>query len=121
MQITLYGIPNCDTVRKARAWLAENGIDYRFHDFKKAGVSAELLRAWLACMPWDALLNRRGTTWRGLPEARREAVVDADSAITLMMESASLIKRPVLAASDEVHVGFSAEQYEQLFGRICSV
>ena len=117
MQITLYGIPNCDTVRKARAWLADNGIDYQFHDFRKAGVSADLLRAWLAEMPWDALVNRRGATWRGLPEARRDAVVDADSASAVMLESASVIKRPVLAAFDGVHIGFSAEQYAQLFGR----
>lgn len=116
MQITLYGIPNCDTVRKARAWLAERGIDYEFHDFKKAGVSADLLRAWLADVSWDTLVNRRGTTWRGLPEARRAAVVDSDSAIALMLESPSIIKRPVLAAFDRVHVGFSTEEYAQLFG-----
>lgn len=116
MQITLYGIPDCDTVRKARAWLNDNGIDYQFHDFRKAGVTADLLRAWLADVAWDTLVNRRGTTWRGLPEARREAIVDADSAIALMLESTSVIKRPVLAAFDMVHVGFSTEEYAQLFG-----
>jgi arsenate reductase len=115
MDIVLYGIPNCDTVRKARAWLADGNIAYRFHDFKKAGVSRELLAAWVAAASWEALVNRRGTTWRTLPETRRIAVVDAESAIALMEESPSVIKRPVLAASGAVHVGFSADMYAQIF------
>jgi arsenate reductase len=115
MQITLYGIPNCDTVRKARAWLDDKGVDYAFHDFKKAGVSRAMLEGWTSVVSWDTLVNRRGTTWRDLPEARRDAVVDADSAMVLMMESPSVIKRPVLAAFGGVHVGFSAEQYSDIF------
>ncbi len=114
MQITLYGIPNCDTVKKARAWLNDKGVDYLFHDFKKAGVSRAMLERWTSVVSWDALVNRRGTTWRGLPEARRDAVVDADSAMVLMMEAPSVIKRPVLVASGKVHVGFSAEQYSDI-------
>ena len=115
MQITLYGIPNCDTVKKARAWLNDQGVDYLFHDFKKAGVSRAMLEGWTSEVSWDALVNRRGTTWRGLPEARRDAVVDADSAMVLMMESPSVIRRPVLVASGKVHVGFSTAEYAQLF------
>ena len=115
MQITLYGIPNCDTVKKARAWLNDQGVDYLFHDFKKAGVSRAMLETWTSEVSWDALVNRRGTTWRGLPEARRDAAVDADSAMVLMMESPSVIRRPVLVASGKVHVGFSTAEYAQLF------
>ena len=115
MQITLYGIPNCDTVKKARGWLSDQGVDYLFHDFKKAGLSRAMLEAWTGAVSWDALVNRRGTTWRGLPEARRELVVDADSAMALMMESPSVVKRPVLSAFGGVHVGFSAEQYSGIF------
>jgi arsenate reductase len=117
MSITLYGIPNCDTVKKARAWLAEHRIAYGFHDFKKAGVDRELLQQWLEALPWDALLNRRGTTWRGLPQERKDAVVDADSAIALMLEAPSVIKRPVLANDGELHAGFSDALYRQIFQR----
>nr|WP_314625271.1 ArsC family reductase [uncultured Noviherbaspirillum sp.] len=116
METILYGIPNCDTVRKARAWLTANDIAYRFHDFKKDGVSVELLAAWAAAASWEILVNRSGTTWRALAEERRAAIVDADSAIALMAESPSVIKRPVLVATGIVNVGFSADAYAQLFG-----
>ena len=118
MDITLYGIPNCDTVKKARAWLADRNVDYRFHDFKKAGVTRELIAGWVGAASWDALVNRRGTTWRGLPEARRADIVDADSAIALMAESPSVIKRPVLDAAGLVHVGFTDEMYAQIFSGV---
>ena len=116
VDITLYGIPNCDTVRKARDWLAEHDVAYRFHDFKKAGASAELLASWTDATSWELLVNRRGTTWRALSDARRAAVLDADSAIALMSESPSVIKRPVLVVPGEVHVGFSPDMYAQIFG-----
>lgn len=120
MDIILYGIPNCDTVRKARAWLAEHGAAYRFHDFRKDGVDRALLSGWLATLPWQSLVNTRGTTWRGLPQQQRDAVVDADDAIALMLKSPSVIKRPVLAASGVVQVGFATEVYEQIFnGSAC--
>lgn len=115
MDITLYGIPNCDTVRKARAWLAGRGVAYRFHDFRKDGASPEMLGAWVAAASWESLVNRRGTTWRLLPEAQRESVVDAASAIALMAASPSVIKRPVLVSAGVVHVGFSSDLYEQIF------
>ena len=121
MDIILYGIPNCDTVKKARAWLADRHIDYRFHDFKKAGVSRALLSGWLAATSWETLVNRRGTTWRALTDAQRAAVVDADSAMTLMAESPSVIKRPVVSASGVIHVGFSADMYQQIFSNAAGV
>ena len=106
----LYGIPNCDTVRKARAWLDAAGVDYRFHDFKKAGVPAEALTAWLAAVGWERLLNRQGTTWRKLDAAVQSGVVDAVSAAALLRDQPSLIKRPVVAwTSGAITVGFDPE------------
>lgn len=108
----LYGIPNCDTVKKARAWLDAAGVDYRFHDFKKAGVPAEALTAWLAAVGWERLLNRQGTTWRKLDAAVQAGVVDAASAAALMREQPSVIKRPVVAWADgAVTVGFDPKVF----------
>jgi arsenate reductase len=114
--LTVYGIPNCDTVKKARDWLDARGIAYAFHDFKKAGVDSALLRSWLADVPLDTLVNRRGTTWRALTDAQKASAETPDGAIALMIEKPSLIKRPVLGHGDRVTaVGFSADQYESLF------
>lgn len=112
---TVYGIPNCDTVKKARAWLEAHGIAYSFHDFKKAGIQSALVDGWLKKVDWETLVNRKGTTWRGLPDERKAAVADAKSAKVLMLESPSVIKRPVLALDDQVHVGFSEASYQQIF------
>lgn len=107
MSIALYGIANCDTVKRARAWLAERGATVAFHDFKKAGLAPELLDAWIGQLGWEPLLNRRGTTWRGLPEAERTALLDAARARTLLLAHTSLINRPVVAWPDGgVTVGF---------------
>jgi arsenate reductase (glutaredoxin) len=107
MPITLYGIPNCDTVKRARAWLQAQGRDTTFVDFKKAGVPADRLDAWVAAAGWERVLNRQGTTWRKLDDARKAAVVDAASAKTLMREQASVIKRPVVEWADgAITVGF---------------
>jgi arsenate reductase (glutaredoxin) len=108
---TLYGIPNCDTVKKARAWLTENGVEHSFHDFKKQGVPADQLDRWIAELGWEALVNRKGNTWRGLSEATRAAVVDAASARELMLAHASVIKRPVVAWPKGHSVGFDAEAW----------
>ena len=109
---TLYGIPNCDTVKKARAWLAGHGADYVFHDFKKQGVPEAALDAWLASAGWEALVNRRGTTWRGLDEATRATVTDAASARAVLLANPSLIKRPVVAwDGGEITVGFDAADW----------
>ncbi len=108
----LYGIPNCDTVKKARAWLAEHGVAHDFHDFKKAGVPEDRLDAWLQAVGWEALLNRKGTTWRQLDDAERAAVVDAASARALMRRQSSVIKRPVAEWPDgRISVGFDAEAW----------
>jgi arsenate reductase (glutaredoxin) len=108
----VYGIPNCDTVKRARAWLAEHGVAHSFHDFKKQGLPEERLRAWLAAPGWQLLLNRRGTTWRQLDAAAQAAVVDAASAAMLMRAQPSLIKRPVVEWPDgSVSVGFDAEAW----------
>jgi arsenate reductase len=107
MALTLYGIPNCDTVKRARAWLAQAGSDVRFHDFKKAGVPEDRLEAWAAAVGWERLLNRQGTSWRRLDDAQRAAVVDAASAKQLMRAQPSVIKRPVVEWDDgRVTVGF---------------
>jgi arsenate reductase len=115
MSITLYGIPNCDTVKKARTWLAEQGIAHEFHDFRKAGVDRALLQHWLKTLPQDVLINRRGTTWRGLPQEMKDGVVDEESAIAVMLQAPSVIKRPVLDRDGALHVGFSAALYQQIF------
>ena len=109
---TLYGIPNCDTVKKARAWLAEHGVAHTFHDFKKQGVPETELNHWLTATGWEKLVNRKGTTWRGLDEAARAAVVDNASARTLLLAHASVIKRPVVAWADgAITVGFDAAEW----------
>jgi Spx/MgsR family transcriptional regulator len=109
---TLYGIPNCDTVKKARAWLAGQGVDYRFHDFKKDGVPAERLDAWMAAAGWEKLLNRQGTTWRKLDGAQQLRCGNAEGARGLMLESPSVIKRPVVEWPDgSITVGFDAADW----------
>jgi arsenate reductase (glutaredoxin) len=105
---TLYGIPNCDTVKKARNWLTEHGVDYTFHDFKKQGVPTALLPGWIESAGLDTLINRRGPTWRKLDKATQASVVDTPSAMAVMQEHSSVIKRPVVVWGDGVvTVGFS--------------
>ena len=98
--ITLYGIPNCDSVKKARAWLVENGHPYQFHDFKKQGVPEAALDAWLAALGWEKVLNKQGTTWRKLPDEVKASVVDAASAKAVLLANSSCIKRPVVDWGD---------------------
>ena len=112
--ITLYGIPNCDTVKKARAWLNEHDVAHDFHDFKKLGVPEAVLDQWLAQLGWELLVNRKGTTWRQLNEATRASVVDAASARPVLLAHPSLIKRPVVRwadAQNTVTVGFDAARW----------
>jgi Spx/MgsR family transcriptional regulator len=105
--ITVYGIPNCDTVKRARAWLTAQGREHTFHDFKRQGVPPDRLDAWMAAQGWERLLNRQGTTWRKLDDPVKQAVVDAASARALMLAQASVIKRPVVEWGDgAVTVGF---------------
>ncbi len=115
-KIVVYGIPNCDTVRKARVWLEEHDVPFEFHDFKKAGVSTALLQDWLKDVSLDELINRRGTTWRGLSDTYKAEANTTPGAIALMIHKPSIIKRPVVVVNGRVKtLGFSAEQYETLF------
>ncbi len=110
--ITLYGIPNCDTVKRARTWLDEAGLVYQFHDFKKSGVPLEALQRWLSALGWQQVLNRSGTTWRKLDEATQARVIDAASAAALMQAQPSVIKRPLVQWSDgRLSAGFSPELF----------
>ncbi len=110
---TLYGIPNCDTVKKARAWLTEHGVEHSFHDFKKQGVPAVELDQWLAAAGWETVINRKGTTWRQLDEATRAGVTDAASARAVALGNPSVIKRPVVAWADgAITVGFNADDWQ---------
>ena len=113
---TLYGIPNCDTMKKARAWLTDHGIDYEFHDYKKLGIDEKTLRAWVKELGWEPLLNTRGMMWRKVPADIRDRI-DQASAMALMLQTPSIIKRPVLDTGKKRHVGFKPEQYEQVFGK----
>jgi arsenate reductase len=105
MTITVHGIPNCDTVKKARAWLADQGVAYQFHDFKKQGVPPQL-DSWIASVGWDKLVNRQGTTWRKLDDETKAAVQDAAGAKALMLAQPSVIKRPVVEWGHKTTVGF---------------
>ncbi len=109
--LTLYGIPNCDTVKKSRAWLTEHGIAYTFYDFKKQGVPAGELATWVAALGWEALVNKKGTTWRKLDAATQAAITDAPSAQALMLREPSVIKRPVATHADKISAGFAPDTW----------
>jgi Spx/MgsR family transcriptional regulator len=115
MALVMYGIRNCDTVKKARAWLDGRGIAYSFHDYKALGVDRDLLAGWVAALGWEVVLNRAGTTFRGLPEADK-AGIDAAKAIELMLAQPSMIKRPVLAGDGRLLVGFKPDVYGAALG-----
>ena len=112
MGITIYGIRNCDTMKKARAWLEAADIAHDFHDYRVQGLDDSLLRGWVAQVGWEALLNRAGTTFRKLPEAEREGLDEA-RALRLMLAQPSMIRRPVLALGGRILVGFRPEAYAQ--------
>ncbi|PKP97964.1 MAG: ArsC family reductase [Alphaproteobacteria bacterium HGW-Alphaproteobacteria-13] len=115
MTLTLHGIPNCDTVKKARRWLDERGVAYRFHDFRKDGLEPARLQWWIDALGWEKLLNRSGTTFRKLPDADKDGL-DAAKAKALMLASPAMIRRPVVESGDDVSVGFSADDWAQRFG-----
>ena len=115
MTVVLYGIANCDSVKKARAWLQAQAVDCKFHDFKRDGLPAALLDRWIASVGWELLLNHRGTTWRRLDEADRAEAQDAAGARSLMLAQPSLVKRPVVEWADgTVSVGFDAARFAAL-------
>jgi len=109
--LVMYGIPNCETVKKARRWLDERGIAYAFHDYRKHGADAELLAAWSRELGWEKVLNRAGTTFRKLPP-QRTANLDLQRAVALMVENPSAIKRPIVAGAGRLLVGFDPVSYE---------
>ena len=113
MAITLFGIPNCDTMKKARRWLEANDVLYTFHDYKKSGVPEKELKQWVKKVGWEILLNRRGTTWRKLDDSIKDNIDEA-SAIEVMLNNPSIIKRPVLESGKILLVGFKQEEYQQL-------
>lgn len=115
MAITLYGIKNCDTVKKARGWLDANGVAHDFHDYKAAGIDRARLERWIAAVGWEKLLNRSGTTFRKLPDADK-AGLDAAKATELMLAQPSMIKRPVVEHPGGLLVGFAAAEFAQLAG-----
>jgi len=113
MKVTIYGIKNCDTMKKARTWLDKKGVAYDFHDYKAAGIDLARLEGWATKVGWELLLNRAGTTFRKLPEKDREGLTEK-KATALMIAQPSMIKRPVLEAGGKLLVGFKPEQYEKL-------
>ncbi|MBV1917210.1 MAG: ArsC family reductase [Sphingomonadaceae bacterium] len=115
MSIEFYGIPNCDTVKKARKWLDAKGIDYAFHDYKKEGADAGKLMVWVDAAGWEAVLNRRGTTFRKLPDADKQGI-DAAKAVQIMEANPSCIKRPVVEYPGGVLVGFKEAEWEEALG-----
>jgi Spx/MgsR family transcriptional regulator len=111
----LYGIPNCGTVKKARVWLDEHGVDYEFHDFKKQGVTQALLAGWMKQVGWQRLLKKTGPTWGQLPDTVKASITDDASALALMLEKPNVIKRPVLERKGKVlATGFNETEYENL-------
>ncbi|MBT8437585.1 MAG: ArsC family reductase [Gammaproteobacteria bacterium] len=113
--VTLYGIPNCDTIKKAKAWLNDHNVEFIFHDYRKQGLEREQLQSMAAKLGWEAMLNRRGTTWRALPDPLKERI-DLQTAIGVMLDNPAIIKRPILAKGNQLHLGFNAAQYEKIFG-----
>lgn len=110
--ITVFGIPNCDTVKKARKWLDAQSVSYEFHDYKKKGIDCKTLKAFCKTLGWESLVNRRGTTWRKLEDSAKEDL-DESKAIALMIENTSLIKRPVITGGKEMLVGFNSDTYSE--------
>lgn len=115
--ITLYGIANCDTVRQARGWLTERGVAHRFHDFSRQGLPLDQVPTWIAATGWEALLNRKGTTWRKLDPVTREGVLDATTALAVMQQQPSVVRRPVVEWDPEITIGFDPAVWERLAGR----
>jgi arsenate reductase len=116
MTVTIYGIKNCDTMKKARAWLDQRRVDYAFHDYKTEGIGRGQLEGWAKDVGWETLLNRAGTTFRKLPDKDKEGLTQAE-AIKLMLDQPSMIKRPVIESGKALLVGFKPEEYEKAFGK----
>jgi len=116
MKVTVYGIKNCDTMKKAFAWLEQHGVEYAFHDYKRAGVPVERLATWAKAAGWERLANTRGPTWRKIPDAAK-ANLDEKKALELLAQHSSAIKRPVVEFGRKVLVGFDAGEFERTLGQ----
>ena len=114
--ITLYGIKNCDTVKKARKWLEDHAVDYQFHDFRSDGLEQDAVQGWLAELGWQNLVNKRSNSWKALDEQTRNDM-DEQSALAAILEQPTLIKRPLLDTGHERFTGFSADSYQKIFNR----
>lgn len=114
MNVTLYGIPNCDTIKKAKQWLNQQEIIYRFHDFRKNGIDSKLVAQFCQELGWENVLNKRGTTYRQLSDEQKQSINDT-TIIDLLVEYPAMIKRPVLSADGLLHLGFNADKYEAIF------
>jgi len=113
----VYGIPNCNTVKKSVDWLKSNDLNFEFHDYKKEGITKEKLQEWSKEFGWEKLVNKKGTTWRALGPEQQQKIINESSAIDLMVEKPSIIKRPVIELGDKLVVGFDEEQYNDNFKR----
>ena len=112
--VTIYGIANCDTIKKAKKWLSDRSLEFHFHDYRKQGLDPALLQSWVDELGWEILINKRGTTWRQLPDDVK-STVDSESAMMIMLDNPAIIKRPMLVKDHERHVGFSDASYSKLF------
>lgn len=110
----LYGIANCDTIKKAKKWLDSRDIAYEFHDYRKQGLDMALLQSLESALGWEVMVNRRGTTWRALPDALKDGI-DRDSALQIMLDSPAITKRPILAIENRLLIGFNDQQYQEIF------
>ncbi|MEH0687781.1 ArsC family reductase [Vibrio cholerae] len=114
MTITMYGIPNCDTIKKAKKWLEQQGIEYQFHDYRKQGIETNLVERFFQQLDWQQVLNKRGTTYRQLSDEQK-ANLDKETAVSLLVEMPAMIKRPILDVDGKLHLGFKADQYTAIF------
>ncbi|ELA7921378.1 ArsC family reductase [Vibrio alginolyticus] len=114
MSITMFGIPNCDTIKKAKKWLEAEDIAYDFHDYRKQGIDAEMVSEFCRALGWEQVLNKRGTTYRQLAQEQKDTL-NEENAIALLVENPAMIKRPILKVNDQLHIGFKADQYACIF------
>jgi Spx/MgsR family transcriptional regulator len=114
MATTMFGIPNCDTIKKAKKWLEANELDYQFHNYRKDGISEEMVRQFCEKLGWEQVVNKRGTTYRQLTQEQKDSL-NQETAISLLVEHSAMIKRPILDVDGTLHIGFKAEQYQQVF------
>ncbi|MCY9828400.1 ArsC family reductase [Vibrio chagasii] len=114
MTITMFGIPNCDTIKKAKKWLEAEGIEFEFHDYRKQGITEELVTNFCSKLGWELVLNKRGTTYRQLSQEQKDTLTE-QTAITLLVEQPAMIKRPILKVDGKLHIGFKADQYAAIF------